>query len=55
MTERSIPSVVPRRDAYSIAIASRGQLPVRSPIPSIAQLIPEQPYSHAVEALETTL
>ena len=52
---KSMPSSVPRREAYSIAMASSGQLPVRSPMPSSEQLTDEQPYIHAVPALLTTL
>ena len=52
---KSMPSIVPRKEAYSIAMASKGQLPVRSPMPRREQLTADAPYSHAVEALETTL
>ena len=38
ITGSSIPSVVPRSEAYSITIASSGQFPVRSPMPSSEQL-----------------
>ena len=55
MALRSMPSVVPRRDAYSMAMASSGQLPVRSPMPRMEQLMDEQPNIHAVPALDTTL
>ena len=55
MAVKSMPSIVPRSAAYSIAIASSGQLPVRSPMPSSEQLTADAPYSHAVEALVTTL
>lgn len=55
MTERSIPLVLPRSDAYSIAIASRGVLPVRSPMPRSVVFTAEQPYSHAVAELTTAL
>ena len=43
MAVKSMPSCVPRSCAYSMAMASSGQLPVRSPMPSSEQLTLEQP------------
>jgi len=40
---RSIPSLLPLREAYSMHIASTGQFPVLSPIPRREQLTDEQP------------
>ena len=50
-----MPLRVPRICAYSMHMASVGQLPVRSPMPSKEQLTLQQPYSHAVVALTTAL
>ena len=55
MTLVSIPFKVPFNCAYSNTIASRGVLPVRSPIPNKEVFTPEQPYSHAVVELDTAL
>ncbi len=55
ITDRSIPSVVPFIDAYSITMASRGVLPVLSPIPKREVFMPHAPYSHAVVELTTAL
>ena len=48
-----MPSGVPLSWAYSMTMASSGQLPVRSPMPSREQLTPDAPYSHAVVELDT--
>ena len=55
MTVVSIPEVVPRREAYSITIASRGTLPVLSPMPRREQFTADAPYSQAVAAFTTPL
>ena len=55
ITVVSMPSRVPFNCAYSNTIASRGVLPVRSPIPNSEQLTPLAPYNHAVVELLTAL
>jgi hypothetical protein len=43
MTLKSMPLVVPKSCAYSMAMASSGVLPVRSPNPSTVVLTEQQP------------